>query len=55
VLVLLVWLDASGNKSVLLGEDTADVNGNVVVNDGLVVLADDVDVEFPRDNAPTAV
>ena len=47
--MLLVWLGVSGNKSILLREDTADANGDLVVNDGLV-LADDVDVEFLRDN-----
>ena len=54
-LMLLVWLGASDNKSILLGEDTDDANGDLVVNDDLVVLADDVDVEFLRDDERTDV
>ena len=50
MLVLLVWLDVSSNKSILLGEDTANMNGNLVVNVGLVVFADDVDVDSLHNN-----
>jgi hypothetical protein len=45
-----VWLGVSSNKSILLGEDTANTNGDLVVNDGLVVFADNVDVDSPHNN-----
>jgi hypothetical protein len=43
---MLMLLCASSDQRVLFGEDAHDLGGDFVVNDGLVVLADDVNTEF---------
>jgi hypothetical protein len=44
--LMLMLLCASSDQHVLFGEDAHDSGDDFVVNDGLVVLADDVDTEF---------
>jgi hypothetical protein len=44
--LLLLLFGASGDVSVLIGEDTYDVGGDFVVDDGLVFFAYDIDTEF---------
>jgi hypothetical protein len=44
--VMLMLLCPGGNLGILLGKYTDDSSGDFMVNDCLVVLADDVDTEF---------
>ena len=47
-LLLLMVFCASRGQRILLEKDADDSGGDFVVDDGLVVFADDVDTEFLR-------